>query len=55
MNNYISQKTTDYHVSLIQSLHDKNKATAYLEVAIEEYEDVVEAQGGIGHLSKKLD
>ncbi|WP_440682682.1 addiction module antidote protein [Cysteiniphilum halobium] len=66
MNNYISQNTTDYHASLIQSLHDKNEATAYLGVALEEYEDdgdsqafmlalknVVEAQGGIGHLSKK--
>lgn len=66
MNNHIAQNTTDYHANLIQSLHDKGEATTYLEVALEEYEDdgdsqafmlalknVVEAQGGIGHLSKR--
>ena len=66
MNNYIEQNTTDYHASLIQSLYDKDEATAYLEVALEECEDdgdsqafmlalknVAEAQGGIGYLSKK--
>lgn len=66
MSNYIEQNTTNYHANLIHSLHDKEEATAYLEVALEEYEDdgdsqafmlalknVVEAQGGVGHLSKK--
>ncbi|WP_119343982.1 addiction module antidote protein [Facilibium subflavum] len=64
--NYVTQNTTDYHKSLIQSLHDKEEAIAYLEVALEEYENdgdnqafmlalknVVEAQGGIGCLSRK--
>ena len=66
MNNNIAQNTTDYHANLIQSLYDKDEARAYLEVALEEYEDdgdnqafmlalknVVEAQGGTAHLSKK--
>ncbi|WP_157966600.1 hypothetical protein [Fastidiosibacter lacustris] len=44
MNNYITQNTTDYHANLIQSLHDKDEATAYLEVALEEYEDDGDSQ-----------
>lgn len=63
---YIRNNTSDYHEKLIESLQDKEDAMAYLEVALEEYEDdgdtnafmmalknVVEAQGGIGMLSKK--
>ncbi|GGF95930.1 MULTISPECIES: addiction module antidote protein [Cysteiniphilum] len=66
MNKNIEQNTTDYHAHLIQSLHDKEEAVAYLEVALEEYENdgdsqafmlalknIVEAQGGVGSLSKK--
>lgn len=63
---YIHKNTSSYHEKLIESLHDKDEAMAYLEVALEEYEEdgdsqtfmfalknVVEAQGGVGLLSKK--
>jgi probable addiction module antidote protein len=62
----ILDNTSSYHDRLIENLCDKNEAKAYLEVALEEYEDdgdnqafmmalknVVEAQGGIGSLSEK--
>lgn len=56
----------DYHVDLIESLKDDNEAEAYLQVALEEYDEdgdyeafmlalknLAEAKGGINELSKK--
>ncbi len=64
--NYIEKHTADYSQQLMESLSDKAQAVAYLEVALEEYEldqdanafmlalkNVVQAQGGVGELSKK--
>ena len=58
--------STSYHEFLIENLQDTEHAEAYLEVAIEEYEEdgdeeafllalrnVAEAQGGIGQLAKR--
>ncbi len=60
--------TTSYHDDLIQSLQEPKEAYAYLQVAIEEYQqdgdaefllvalrNVAEAQGGLTELSKKTD
>ena len=62
----IEQLTTSYEEQLIESLKDPLEAQAYLEAALEEYEenqetdplllalkDVAKAQGGIGALSKR--
>jgi probable addiction module antidote protein len=62
----IQQNTGDYHEWLINSLKNKKEAAAYLQVALEEYQNdgdleafllalrhVAEAQGGLGMLSKK--
>ncbi len=62
----IRQHTGDYQEWLINSLKNKKEAAAYLQVALEEYQNdgdseafllalrhVAEAQGGIGKLSKK--
>ena len=62
----IKKMTGDYEEWLIESLKNKKEAAAYLQVALEEYQDdgdfeafllalrhVAEAQGGIGKLSKK--
>lgn len=56
----------DYHEDLIESLKDDNEAEAYLQVALEEYDEdgdyeafmlalknLAEAKGGINELSKK--
>ncbi|MFN7095999.1 MAG: DNA-binding protein [Gammaproteobacteria bacterium] len=63
---HIFQNTDSFHALLIESLHDPEKATAYLQVALEEYQEdgdteifllalrnVVEAHGGVGHLAKQ--
>ena len=60
------KNTKDYHSHLIQSLQDIDEAAAYLQVALEEYEEdadpeafllalrnVSEAQGGIAKLAHK--
>ncbi len=60
------KNTGSFHNYLINSLRDKKKAAAYLQVALEEYQDdgdldfflmglrnVAEAQGGIGVLAGK--
>ncbi len=57
---------TDYHTDLIDALKDDNEAEAYLQVALEEYDEdgdyeafmlalkhLTEAQGGINALAKK--
>lgn len=62
----IEQLTTSYEDRLIESLKDPLEAQAYLEVALEDYEqtgetdslllalkDVAKAQGGIGALSQR--
>jgi len=62
----IRQVTGDYQEWLINSLKNKKEAAAYLQVALESYQNdddleaflmalrhVAEAQGGIGQLSKK--
>lgn len=62
----INEKTENYHDWLIHSLSDSKTATAYLQVAIDEYQEegntevfllalrnVAEAQGGLGNLAKK--
>lgn len=60
------KKTGDFHELLIESLRDPKQASAYLQVALDEYQEdgdtefflkalrnIAEAQGGIGELSKK--
>jgi probable addiction module antidote protein len=62
----VQQNTGDYHEWLIRSLKNKKEAAAYLQVALEEYQEdgafeafllalrhVAEAQGGLGILSKR--
>ena len=62
----IDQLTSSYEDRLIESLKDPVEARAYLEVALEEYEetgqtdslllalkDVAKAQGGVGALSQR--
>ena len=62
----IRQNTGDYEEWLINSLKKKKEAAAYLQVALDEYQNdgdleaflmalrhVAEAQGGLGKLSKK--
>ena len=62
----IEQLTTSYEDRLLESLKDPLEAQAYLEAALEEYEqtgetdplllalkDVAKAQGGIGALSQR--
>lgn len=62
----IQKLTGSYEDRLIESLRDKSEAAAYLQVALDEYQKdgnievlllalrhVVEAQGGIGLLSRK--
>ncbi len=62
----IQQNTGNYEEWLINCLKNKKEATAYLQVALEEYQNdgdfeafllalrhVAEAQGGIGKLSKR--
>ena len=63
---HLTEQTGDFHSLLIDSLHDVKKASAYLQVALDEYQEdndveaflmalrnVAEAQGGIGRLAKK--
>ena len=60
------EKTGSFHDVLIESLHNTKKASAYLQVALDEYQEdgdmeaflmalrnVAEAQGGLGVLAKK--
>jgi len=60
------QKTIKFHDYLVQSLKNKKEASAYLNVALEEYKkddnteafllalrDVAEAQGGLSTLAAK--
>ncbi len=62
----IERLTTSYEEGLLESLKDPLEAQAYLEAALEEYEqtgetdplllalkDVAKAQGGIGALSQR--
>ena len=62
----IRENTGNYEEWLITSLKNKKEAVAYLQVALEEYQNdgdleaflmalrhVAEAQGGLGKLSKK--
>lgn len=62
----IRQTTGNYEEWLIDSLKNKKEAAAYLQVALEEYQDdgdleafllalrhVADAQGGIGKLSQR--
>ncbi len=62
----IEQLTTSYEDRLVESLKDPLEAQAYLQVALEDYEqtgetdplllalkDVAKAQGGIGALSER--
>lgn len=62
----ILKKTGSYDEYLIESLRDPEEAAAYLQVALEEYQedgdleffltalrDITEAHGGIGELAKK--
>lgn len=62
----IRENTGDYQEWLINSLKNKNEAAAYLQIALEAYQNdddleaflmalrhVAEAQGGLGTLSKK--
>ena len=66
MKRKIKQITSDYEEWLMHSLKNKKEAAAYLQVALEEYQNdgdlevflialrhVTLAQGGIGKLSKK--
>lgn len=60
------KKLKDYHEELIKSLRSARESAAYLEIALEEYQEdgdaeaflvalrnVAEAKGGIAQLSKK--
>lgn len=60
------KNTKDYHEDLIQSLQDSTECAAYLQVAIEEYQqdgnakplllalrNIAEAKGGMANLAKK--
>lgn len=62
----LTNRTSDYHEQLINLLKNKKKATLYLQVALEEYEEdnnteafmlalrnIAESQGGINTLAKK--
>ena len=62
----LSKLTKSYHDELIESLRDPDQAFAYLQVALEEYQEdndadallialrnVAEARGGITQLAKK--
>src|SRR5690349_10999018 len=62
----IKKQTTSYHDELINSLRDPKESAAYLEVALEEYQEdgdtealllalrnVAEARGGLAKLAKK--
>lgn len=66
MKHKIEKLTGDYKAWLIESLHDKKAAAAYLQVALDEYQNdgdtealllalrhVAQAQGGISQLSRK--
>jgi probable addiction module antidote protein len=66
MKNIVLKHTASYHQRLIDSLNDSEEASAYLKVALEEYEEdgdsesfllalrnVTEAQGGMSMLAKK--
>ena len=61
------EKTGSFHDVLIESLHNTKKASAYLQVALDEYQEdgdmeaflmalrnVAEAQGGLGKLARKV-
>ncbi len=63
---YIIEKTGSFEDLLIESLQNTKKASAYLQVALDEYQEdgnleiflvalrnVAKAQGGIGTLAKK--
>jgi probable addiction module antidote protein len=62
-------RSRDYHEILIKSLKNHDEAVAYLNIALEEsmngdeesqelflkaLRNVAEAQGGLGHLAKKI-
>jgi probable addiction module antidote protein len=60
------KQTKDYHDELIQALHDPKESSAYLQVAMDEYQEdgdteallialrnVAEARGGITQLAKR--
>lgn len=64
--NYAKKHMADYRADLLESLKDDNEAEAYLQVALEEYDEdgdyeafmlalknLAEAKGGINVLSKK--
>lgn len=64
----IIDKTGNFHDLLIESLRNPEKAEAYLQVALDEYQEdanteifllalrnVAEANGGMGDLAKKTD
>lgn len=66
MKNTVQKHTSSYHEKLIASLSDVDEATAYLKVALEEYEEdgdtaiflialrnIAEARGGMTELAKK--
>lgn len=66
MKNKLKKETLDYHEELIKSLKDTTAATAYLKVALEEYEEdkdsrfflialrnVAKARGGIALLNNR--
>jgi len=66
MKNLIAANTTSYHDQLIASLHNRDEATTYLKVALEEYEEdgdttafllalrnIAEAEGGMTVLAEK--
>lgn len=66
MKNLIAANTTSYHEQLIASLRNRDEATTYLKVALEEYEEdgdttafllalrnVAEAEGGMTTLAEK--
>lgn len=63
--NHVEKHTADYHADLIDSLKDSDEALAYLQVALEEYDDdgdyeafmialrnLAEAKGGINRLAR---
>lgn len=62
----INKQTVSYHDELIESLRDPKESAAYLEIALEEYQEdgdtesllialrnVAEAKGGLAKLAKK--
>lgn len=68
MKSLILKNSDSFHVYLIESLRNPKKASIYLQVALEEYEqdqdaeafllalrNVAEAHGGLAALAKKID